>query len=435
MYSYDGINWTNDTVQTANIRAAIYCESLGCILAQTSTATTNLLRSYDDGLTWTTLTNVFPYVIASNNKFVWDNVSGKAYCIVDDPLSGFTNNSYLLEFDATGNPALGGTIQMMGNTSVLQTVNFGLYYYNYNPSLKRFYYTRGAVPHSVFYSTTSNNLAVSGNQYIIGSLNCSGGYNPYGLANIDIMLRDSPFIGIQFINGNASLTALSNSLWTAAGFTTNNFPTYATTNNFTRQLCCGNWSTTGLADGQACGYLSTVTTGAQVSRAFNFGLSAILGISDSAYNANNCQNFFGLWNLSSAIPLAQAAANQLSVLRNMICFGSDTNDPNICIYTAGASSTVKQVDLGASFPANRPTTALGVSTDFFKFTLYWDTSKFYYKAVNTTQNVIVSGTFTALAANIPATNTNLYPQCVRVMGTPQSNGQARLQVQRFGLYY
>ena len=137
--------------------------------------------------------------------------------------------------------------------------------------------------------------------------------------------------------------------------------------------------------------------------------------------------------MSSAIPLAQAAANQLSVLRNMICFGSNTTDTNICIYTAGAASTVKQVDLGASFPANRPVGTL--STDFFKFSLYWDTSKFYYKAVNTTTNVIVSGTFTALAADIPATTTNLYPQCIRVQGSPQSNGQGRLQVQRFGVYY
>ena len=77
----------------------------------------------------------------------------------------------------------------------------------------------------------------------------------------------------------------------------------------------------------------------------------------------------------------------------MICFGSNTTDANICIYTAGASSTVKQVDLGVSFPANRPSGS--VSTDWFKFTLYWDTTKFYYKAHNTTTNVIVSGTFTA----------------------------------------
>ena len=86
----------------------------------------------------------------------------------------------------------------------------------------------------------------------------------------------------------------------------------------------------------------------------------------------------------------------------MICFGSNTNDANICIYTAGATSTVKQVDLGAAFPANRPSTTPTVfaSTDFYKFNLYWDTTKFYYKAHNTTTNVIVSGTFTALVSDM-----------------------------------
>ena len=124
----------------------------------------------------------------------------------------------------------------------------------------------------MFYSTASNNLAVSGNQYIIGSLNCSGGFNPYGLANVDIMLRDSPFIGIQYVNSTG--TSLSNSLWTAMGSTSSIGSTYALTNNFTRQLCSASWTTTALADGAHCGYPSTITNGIQVSRAFNFGLSA-----------------------------------------------------------------------------------------------------------------------------------------------------------------
>jgi len=74
-------------------------------------------------------------------------------------------------------------------------------------------------------------------------------------------------------------------------------------------------------------------------------------------------------------------------------------------------------------------------TDFFKFSLYWDTSKFYYKAVNTTTNVVVSGTFTALVADIPQTTISLYPQCCRVQGDPNTTGQAQLRVQRFGVYY
>jgi len=39
----------------------------------------------------------------------------------------------------------------------------------------------------------------------------SGLYNPTGLGNIDIMLRDSPFIGLQYNNGTG-VSTLSNSL-------------------------------------------------------------------------------------------------------------------------------------------------------------------------------------------------------------------------------
>ena len=427
MLSTDGITWVNDTIQLNNIRASIYCASLGCIIAQIQGSNRNIIVSYDSGLSWTTLANIFPFNI-SPNIFIWDNGLGKAYALVDELNNTYIYNSSVFEFDASGIPALGGSIQMMGSTSSL--ASSGLTYYIYNPIQKRFLFTRNESPHKVFYSTTSNNLAVSANQYVIGSLNCSGGFNPYGLANIDIMLRDTPFIGIQYINNSGNTATISNSLWTALGSTSSTGSTYALTNNFTRQLCSASWTTVALANGAGCGFAST-TTGARVSRGFNFGLSAVLGISDIAYNANNCQNFFGLWNLSTQIPLNQTT--QLSVQRNMVCFGSDTDDTNICIYTAGVSSTVKQVDLGVSFPANRP--AGSSSTDWFKFTIYWDTTKFFYKAVNTTANVVVSGTFTALAADIPAINIILFPQCVRIMGTPQTNGQSRLQVQRFGVYY
>ena len=117
----------------------------------------------------------------------------------------------------------------------------------------------------------------------------------------------------------------------------------------------------------------------------------------------------------------------------MICFGSDTDDANICIYTAGASSTVKQVDLGASFPANRPSGS--PSTDWFKLTLYWDLTNVYYKAHNTTTGVIVSGSFTPLLTDMPSTSISLYPQVLRAMGTPNTTGAGKLQVQRFGVYY
>lgn len=257
----------------------------------------------------------------------------------------------------------------------------------------------------------------------------SGLYNPTELGNIDIMLRDAPFIGIQYIHASGIYSTLSNSVWASLGVTSSVGSTYALTNNFTRQLCCANWTFPTPGDGQICGYGATLGVGVRVSSGFNFGLSAVLGISDTGYNANNCQNFWGCWN----IPVTLNQATQLSVQRNMICFGSDTNDPNICIYTAGALSTVKQVDLGASFPANRPSGA--VSTDFFKFTLYWEGSTIYYKAVNTTTGVIVSGSFVPLATDMPLTTLILYPQCLRAMGTPNATNACRLQVQRFGVYY
>lgn len=259
----------------------------------------------------------------------------------------------------------------------------------------------------------------------------SGEIKATGISKLDLQSINSFFIGIMFQNGSGLLTNISNSLWTAAGSSSSAASSYAVTNNFTRQLCCALWTTTALADGAQCGYVSTSLTGIQVSMGFQFGLLSALGIADSTYNANNCQNFWGLWNVATTIVLNQAT--QLSVQRNMICFGSNTTDANICIYTAGALSTVKQVDLGANFPANRPSGAL--STNFYRFSFYWDGTKIYYKAINTTSNITVQGSFTPLSTDIPVSTISLYPQCVRVMGTPQSNGQARLQVQRFGVFY
>jgi hypothetical protein len=240
------------------------------------------------------------------------------------------------------------------------------------------------------------------------------------------------YVGLQYIHGSGINSNISNVASSALGSTSSVNSTYALTNNFTRQLCSALWTTTGLADGQAVGYgVGTTNNIVAVSTGFTFGLYYSLGIADTAYNANNCQNFWGLWNLTTQIPLTQAT--QLSTRRNMICFGSDTDDPNICIYTAGVGTTVKQVDLGTSFPANRPSGS--VSTDIYKLALWWDKTNVYYKAFNETQNVVVHGFFTPNATDMPQTSVNIYPQCVRIMGTPQTNGQAKLQVQRAGVYH
>ena len=248
---------------------------------------------------------------------------------------------------------------------------------------------------------------------------------------LDLQYINSFYIGIQYQHGSGVASTFSNSLWSALGSSSSVASTYALTNNFTRQLCCALWTTVALADGAICGYGSTSGTGIQVSMGYSFGLLSALGIADSVYSSNNCQNFWGLWNVATGIPLNQTT--QLSVQRNMICFGSNSTDLNICIYTGGATSTVKQVDLGSNFPSNRPSGSL--STNFYRFSFYWDGTKIYYKAINTTLNITVQNSFTPLSTDIPASTISLYPQCVRVIGTPNANGQGRLQVQRFGVFY
>jgi hypothetical protein len=285
-----------------------------------------------------------------------------------------------------------------------------------------------AVPLSIGTATTTAiNIGRTGATTTLSSL-----FAPSGVGNIDIMLRDTPFIGIQFSNGSAYTATLNspllNSPWTAFGSTSSTGSVFSLTNNYTRQLCCADWSFPTPANGQLCGFGSSATTGARVSTGFNFGISAVLGYADIGYSPG-IQNFFGLYNLSTAPALSSTVS--ITSLLNCILFGSSTTDANICIYTADASTMVKQVDLGVSFPSNR--TSGSVSTDWFKFTLYWDTSKFYYKAHNTTTNVIVSGSFSSAA--IPATSIQLYPQCIRVMGAAQTSNSCKLKVQRFGVYY
>lgn len=271
-----------------------------------------------------------------------------------------------------------------------------------------------------------------GDTYFSTGLVLNGSITTDGISNIDILSMDKPFFGIQYNHGSAIINAQSNSNWTPAGSTTAVVAPYSTTTNVTRQIGAALWSFPTPGDGQICGYGSTITTGAQVCTGFPFGLIFVGNIADTGYNVNNCQNVFGLWSSSSPPSLSQSV--QLSVRLNHIVFGSDTNDPNICIYTAGAAGVSnKQVDLGSSFPANRP--SANASTDWLKLCMYWDGSTtLYYKAVNTTLNVTVSGSFVPIAGSIPISTFTLYPQCCRVMGTPNASGQAKLIVKRFGVF-
>jgi hypothetical protein len=277
---------------------------------------------------------------------------------------------------------------------------------------------------------------VGGSTSFSTGLRINGAVYLNGSSILDVATINRPYYGLQYQHNSASVpTVQSSSLITAFGSTALSASPWVKTNNYTRQYGCGLWTTGVLTDGAVCGYGGTVSTGAYVTMDLGstFGLSYNLAIADSTYNSNNCQNFFGLWWLQTSIPLNQST--QLNVQRNMLCFGSSTNDPNICIYSGGATTTTKWVDLGGYFPSNIESN--GALTNFFKFLLYWDGTTVYYRADNTTfpdsvAGAHVTGQFTPLPSQIPtASCTN---QCVRIMGTPLSNGQAKLKVQRFGVF-
>lgn len=274
---------------------------------------------------------------------------------------------------------------------------------------------------------------VSGNTSFSSGLVLNGPITKNGASNIDIMSMDRPYFGIQYVHNSGSLSTQSNSLWSYAGSTTSTPAPYATTNNVTRQLGTALWSFPTPSDGQICGCCSSASTGAQVCTGFPFGLIFLGNIADTGHSANNCQNVFGLW--GSATPASLNQSTQLSTRTNLIVFGSNTTDPNICIYTCGAlaANNSKHVDLGSSFPANRP--SANASTDWLKLALWWNGSTtMYYKAVNETLNVTVTGSFNPTPDQIPVSTFTLYPQCCRIMGTPSASGQGKLIVKRFGVF-
>ena len=420
-YTYDGITWVSSSA--INGRAIAYSSTRKEFVAYSNTVF-QFYRSVD-GKNWVSLSaTITPnYFLNATLKWVGSDVNGIPINMYYFPTT--TDGRYSLVYSPNCKSGTLRTTQMLGATANTGNLHYG---FLYSLIYDRFLLSTNT-PTFIKYANNTTSMASNGNFSVNGSLVLNK------VSLIDVASLDRPFIGVQYIHtstGTPNATIYTSPYTTAGGSSISNAP-YAITNNFTRQLGCANWTTGTFGDGQATGLLSTSGTGAQVCRGFSFGLIAILGISDTAYNANNCQNFFGLWNLATAVPLTQAA--QLSTRLNFIAFGSDTNDANICIYTAGATFTIKQVDLGSSFPANRP--AGSASTDWYKLALWWDTDAItmYYKAVNTTLGVTVQGSFVQTGnERMPASSISLYPQCLRIQGSPQTSGQGKLQVQKFGVF-
>jgi hypothetical protein len=193
------------------------------------------------------------------------------------------------------------------------------------------------------------------------------------------------------------------------------------------------WSTTSLADGAVCGYNSTgQTTGAWGRMTFPFGFMCNLSIQDTAYNANNCQNFFGV---SSNIQNLNQTT-QLSDRRSMIGFGSNTTDANLCIYSASSLATVKLVDLGVNFPTNILPSG-SFNQNWYRLAFWWDGISLLHYKCNVTNATAGTGITVSGSVPIPIRpeSSSLYSTITRTMGTPQSNGQAKLAVQKAGIWY
>lgn len=152
MTSPDGITWTTQSA-TAYLWAA-YSPLLNCIIATSTTASQNLFKSTNGGVTFTTLSNVIPVSTVFRGGF-WSTYHDLFFFA--QSLSANTANFYA--FDGT-NPMTGGSITLNGGTPALPQI----YAIGYTQSLNRFFFL-GNNPNSNYYSTAGNNLAVSGNLY------------------------------------------------------------------------------------------------------------------------------------------------------------------------------------------------------------------------------------------------------------------------------
>ena len=163
MSSLNGIIWVNEATTTSMLWGVCSPE-LKCIIGISGTNSTSVFKSTDNGATFTTLTNIIP-ISATFRAGIWVPELYKFY---------FSNYvglvPYLFEFDGT-NPMTGGALTQQG---VPNTIGGNeVYTMGYTNSLGRFF-IGGNFNNSVFYSTKSSNLAVSGNEFLQGNLSVRG---------------------------------------------------------------------------------------------------------------------------------------------------------------------------------------------------------------------------------------------------------------------
>lgn len=179
MTSTDGITWVNDA-QTVNTRACCFSVSTQTIYAIPN-STTSLLKSTDNGVSWTTLTSIFPTSIGPQ-FIIWDDSVRLGYIFQETGVAATT--MFMYQFDGT-NRAVGGSLVRQGITTLASA---GPYRYAYLSSLGRFIIPQNSSTQP-YYSTRSGSIVSTGNITSYGTIAGGGvkvmsyGFNQTTTAN------------------------------------------------------------------------------------------------------------------------------------------------------------------------------------------------------------------------------------------------------------
>jgi hypothetical protein len=189
MTSTDGITWTHDALATS-IRAAVYCANISTVIAIPH-GTRDLIKSVDNGVSWTTLTNYFPITI-SPNIMIWSDDLSMAYTCFGQG-AGASDSVYWYEIEPqTGTTATGGLLTQQGvvpGTSVYSMV--------YTHAYGRFLISRSGGTLNPFFSTRRNSFdptsIVSSVKLTNGSVNST--ILTSGAASLGVVMKLPTTIG------------------------------------------------------------------------------------------------------------------------------------------------------------------------------------------------------------------------------------------------
>ena len=203
----------------------------------------------------------------------------------------------------------------------------------------------------------------------------------------------------------------------------------ANTNYFTKIFRINN-PTSSVGDGQKSGYMGT-STFPKLWIGSGFVWNMNFAISDTNTSVNSiCQMFCGLHIVAGVSPLFSSSFGP-NTAPSILGIGCDIGDSVLSFYNKGTATTNPKI--ATSFSVSTPSTTwfnitfinVGGSNDV-RIILNGVSST----GVSTTQIQDVTLTGTTSIVN----TAQIYPICVRAMGTPGITGSAQTQFQKFSLF-